>query len=186
MGIFKKFTTKELVFIALMAALGTVVSYFTTAMNVVTGIPLSSFLSPLILPIFFVITALVIRKFLTVTLLNTIWAVLIIPSPALGGPGLHKIPLLIIVGLIFDIVFYMFRDKEKLSSVLAGACSIAVVPWLTVFFGVMLGLPGIDKLRAMIWMITLMGIVVAIVGSFVGVYLWKKIKNKKIIKQLTS
>ncbi len=182
----KKWAIKKFIFIALMAALGTVISYFTTAINVITGIPLSSFLSPLILTIFFVLTALVIRKFGAVTLLGIIWGILVIPSPALGGPGLHKVPLMFAICLVFDIIFYIFRKREKLAVILASAVSVGLTPWLLLFIGTLMGLPGLEKTRELVWVMTLMGVVTAVIGALIAVFIYNKLKNKRAVRQISS
>jgi hypothetical protein len=178
------FKTTDLVVIAFMAALVLILNVFTNLIVVITGVPMSSMLSPLLGGIAISLTALIIRKFGAITLFGLIFGILAVPTNILGGPGLHKILVTTISCIVFDVVFLVLKWRLSFRVIVATALGVVTMPLTLVYIGAVMGLPGIDKLMGAIIYITIGGLIVAGIGGFVGFKIYDKIKGKSYIKRL--
>lgn len=150
-----------------------------TVVNTATGIPLTGgILNGLVLGVVLTIALKVVDKFGSATILWLIFAILAIPTTTLGPPGIYKIPVGLVVGVVWDISILIFKriDKENVGYVVGGA-SMSITSMLGVLaFMVLLGLPGVEKLQSLILYLI---IFYAILGA-ISVYLGILIYNKKI------
>ena len=184
----KKFETKELIFAALMGALMFVLSFaFGSVLNVALGNPsASAFISTLIQPIIVVVALLIIRKFGVATMMYFIYGVLAIPTNMMGGlPGPLKIVLALTMGLSFDIVTRV--GKYNKISLFLGAIVIYLTSMpLLIYFYIKLGIPGADKFIAAAPILIAISVIETFIGIFVGLYVYKKIQNKTIVRQISD
>lgn len=186
---FKKFKTKELIFIAIMAALLFVINFVIGAWIVAaTGVPGSSVLitgiSNLIILTF---VSLVIRKFGAATFLYFIYSIITLPTHLSGGPPgfLPKIPLMILLGLAFDIPNSIAKYRKigfvfgMIAISIAGVILYPLAYWL-------FDIPSLDKLIALIPIALIAYFVLGSIGIWLGFLLHKKLKNKHIFKQIRN
>ena len=182
----KKFDTKELVFIALIGALVFAQAFILGVVLIaatgtsMTGGLITAFTTAFIL----VLAALTIQKFGTITIIVLIHTVLSSPTINLGPPGVYKIGLGIILGLVVDSVLY-FGKYKRFAYYISFAFGYAALVPAMFYFLTLLGMPAADKLAPFI--LPMMGIYV--VESLLATWLarviyFKKLKNKRIIKQI--
>src|SRR3989344_8268047 len=176
---FQKFTTRELVFIALMAASLFVVNLFlATGIIAVTGIPLASaFLTGITIGIWVLLMIKIVPKVGSLTLLFLIYSILEIPTSLGGAPGFWpKIPINAISALIGDLFLY-FTNYRNWSIFVAFYVLAAVNISTFVYFLWLLGLPGVEKTLAIAHYLVLAYCVLGTVGILIGLKVYKRIKN---------
>lgn len=183
-----KFSTKDLVFASLVGALMFVLSFmFGSVLNVATGNPAASgFASTFIQAIIMTVAVLIIKKFGIVTIMWLIYGVLAIPTNMLGSlPGVLKIVLAFGIGFIFDLVVWI--GKYRKGSLFAGFIAMyAVLVPITIWFYVSLGVPGADKVIKAAPYLFAIFLVESFIGIFIGLYIFRKIKDKVIVRQLQA
>lgn len=183
---FNNFTTRELVFIALMSALVFVINFVIGgAVNAATGIPLSSaFFTALIFGVCVIILGLSIPKFGAFTLFLLIYSILEMPTSLGGAPGFWpKIPINAITGLVADSVLGFVRYRKW--AIFIAFYVLATVNLLTfAFFLWALGLPGAEKLIKLLPILIGSYWIIGTIGLFIGLHIWKRIKEKRLIRQL--
>src|SRR3989344_8806539 len=183
---FQKFTTRELVFIALMAASLFVVNLFlATGIIAVTGIPLASaFLTGITIGIWVLLMIKIVPKVGSLTLLFLIYSILEIPTSLGGAPGFWpKIPINVITGLIGDLFLYLANYKRWS---IYPAFYVLTTANLIVFmlFLALLKVPGTDKLIKIAPILIAVYWVVGSVGLFLGNIMYKRIENKKVVRMI--
>jgi len=181
----KKFTTKELVFSSLAGALMFVLSFaFGSMLNIALGNPAASGLaSTFIQAIIMTLAIGIVRKFGVITLMWVIYGILAIPTNMLGSlPAILKMGLALGIGIIFD--FVVFLGNYKKWSLFLGfvVMYIFLVP-ATLYIYYALGLPNADVLLKSAPYLFVIFLVESFIGIFVGLYIHKKIKNKRFVRQ---
>jgi hypothetical protein len=186
MNIFKKFKTKELIFIAFVAAFMFVFDLmFVTLTDMITGIPGAGFLvDTLFVVALATISILILRKFWVFTLIAVIVCALAIPTNILGPPGVYKLAIGFFLGFLGDLFIFLFRYRRigyVLSITLANICIFPVM-----FFALrLLGLPGAEELLKSLALLMVIALVEGIVGAIIGLWLYeRRIKYWPIIKQI--
>lgn len=183
------YSTKELIFIALMAALLFVINFAIGAgIIAVTGIPGGSALVTGITNLIVVtFVALAIKKFGTIGLLYLVYGILALPTDMAGGPPgfVWKIPLLAGSALVFEL-FLRFTNYRKLGFIVG-------LPIFTLFgFAVyllaywLLGMPEFDKLLKALPVIFVMFTILGYIGIWLGFVIYNRLKEKRIIRQITA
>jgi hypothetical protein len=182
---FKKFSTKELVFLALIGAI-----VFAFDLIIVSGIDAMIGVagSGMMIDTIFVIAitiigGLVVRKFGAYTLLSFIYTLLAVPTNIVGPPGLYKVAIGIIMGLFADIIILLFKYKPVgcyLCLPLANALAFPVL----LYTMIAMNLPGTDALMKYVWVFLGISFVEGLIGAWLGMKLYERIKNRQIIKQI--
>ncbi len=184
----KNFTTKELIFIALMGALTFVIAFTAgSGITLATGIPVMSAVVNIIVQVFFwILTVLIIKKkFGVLTLLGTVYAILAIPTVLYGPPTVLKIVWGVASALIADIVLYLLSYK-KIAYYVSSISWLWVLGFLELFFFSLLGVPGIAKFIKIFPILMGIGTIEAILAVFLAFIVYNKIKQKRIVKLISS
>lgn len=183
---FNKFTIRELVFISLMSALIFVFNLiFGGAIVAATGIPLSSaFVSAILFGIAVIFVTKIVPKFGTWTILLLIYSILEMPTSLGGAPGFWpKIPINLITGILADIVLYLIRYRTVGSFFAFYVLATANIVTFA-FFLWLLNFPGVDKLISLMPIMIPVYWAVGTVGIILGLFIWNRMKDKRIIKQI--
>lgn len=183
------FKTKELIFIAMMAALMFVINFtIGSGIIAVTGIPGGSLFVTAITNIIAVtIISLTIKKFWTITMFYTLYGVIALPSNMAGGPPgfVWKIPCIMLTGIIFDIVVY-FANYKKIGYYLVlpidGILGQGAY-MLTYYF---LGMKEFAVLLKAIPYLLPVILVLGYIGLYLAFIIYDRIKDKRVMKQITS
>ena len=185
---FQKFTTRELVFIALMAASLFVANLvLATGIIAATGIPLASgFLTGITIGLWALLMIKIVPKVGSLTLLCLIYSILEIPTSLGGAPGFWpKIPINAISALIGDLFLYFTRYRNW--SIFIAFYVIAVFNIGTfIYFLWLLGLPNVEKTLTIAHYLVLAYWVLGTIGILIGFAIYKRIKNKRTILQIRS
>ena len=184
----KRFTTKELVFIALMGALMFTIAFSLGAgLIAATGTPLvGGLIVNLFVAFILVLTGLTVRKFGTFTLILLIHTVLSTPTINFGPPGVYKIIIGVSLGLLVDIILLASKYKKWAYYFSAVFAFILVGPYL-LWFLILLGLPGVETLSKVIYIIVAVYAVEALIGTWLAIKVYdKKLKDTRIFRQIRS
>lgn len=183
----KRFTTKQLIFIALSGAIIFAVAFLIGAgLIAVTGTPLvGGLINTLFLAALLVICLLTLRKFGTATLIMFILSVLAIPTATFGPPGIYKIAVALFLGIFADTLLYIGKYKKG-SYYLTIILGFIILPFVQLFFMVLLNLPGVDKVKELILILAGVYAVEALIGIWLGFLIFNKIKNRSAIKQISD
>lgn len=182
----KGFTTKQLIFITLISVLSVVFGYMFGVLNVITGIPLVAAVNGLIATILATYLFLIIRKTGVIFLFYLIHGVLIIPSPAIGPPGIYKLFVMILIALVIEIILLVFGKRIKLGVPVAMAIGLMLVPILTFYIASAMNVPNMEKTLPFLPPILATALVFGLLGSWLGFKLYNKLKNKRILRQISS
>ncbi len=185
---FKKFTTKDLIFAALMGALMFVLSFVLgSGLNVAIGNPAASGLvSTFIQAIIMTIVILIVRKFGVVTIMWLIYGILAIPTNMLGNlPGPLKIVLALGIGIPFDAVVKIGKYKKWTLFLGFVIVYLILVPSMLYMY-ISLGLPQADLLLKTAPFLFVIFLVESFIGIFIGFLIYKKIQNKTFVRQIQN
>ncbi len=179
-----KLNIRELTFIGFMGLLMFLLSFLLgNTLTLLIPIPGISGLTNLIIHgIIIAILLLVIRKFWVATILWCIYGLLSIPTNLMAGlPGLYKLMVAIIVGIIIDTVVYVFKYKTKgiyFSMIAMAIVESLILLWLYV----KLSVPGTDFFINYWPIVIVLFAILMCLGSFIGIKIFYKLKNKRVIK----
>lgn len=185
---FKRFTTKDLIFITLVAAFNFVIDFLIVApINTLTGIHGSGFLIDVIfINAIVTIVAIIIRKFGSITILSVIYGVLVIPTSIMGPPTPFKVILGLIIGLTADIVIWAFRYK-RIGFLFGVAIANAISYPVGYYIALALGIPGTEELGKVVWLLTFAVLLLGIFGDWLGIKLYeKRLSKNKFVKQFKN
>lgn len=184
----RTFTTKQLIFIALMAALLFVINFVVgEGIIVATGIPGSSgFVTGLTNLAVLTLIGLIFRRLGAITLLYLIYGFLAIPTHMAGGPpgAIWKIIPLIITAFVFDLPTWLFKYRKV--GFIVGLPAFVIIG-LVVYIGAyrLMGIPLDEFIHVLPWLIvafTLLGYI----GVWLGFVLYNRLKNKRMIRQIMN
>ena len=155
------------------------------ALTLATGIPIASAaVNGIIVCFVMVLGAKIIDKPGAFTLMTLVYSVLAIPTVLLGPPGPHKILIGLGMGIIYDLIIFTTRKRDWgyiLGSILFIASGVSLV-----FYSmVLLGLPGVERLKQAFIILILVSSLPASIGAFLGIKVFhKKFKNLSLVKNL--
>jgi hypothetical protein len=182
----KKFTTSQLVFIALWGALLAVVnSVVGMAITSAVGVPLASrIFTGITIGLSIVVIVKIIPKLGSMTLLMMIYSIIGFPAGAAGLPGFWpSIPITIVSVFVGDLFAYVVRYKT-------GGIFLAWyigVPLNIAGFLLALKALGMSQLGVLLpvaHIVLLVNLLCGTLGIFLGLWVYKKMKDKRIIRQM--
>lgn len=182
---FRRITTKELVFLVLMGVAWFVLDFIVGQwINVVTGLYMIGFLAAIVSGFFGVILVKMRPKFLTFTITLLIFGLLALPTGSAGPAGFWpKVIIEIAVGLIADCWFYLTKYKNW--SIITGFyITVLLLYGLSVGTMVLAGIPEAGKILKVLPFAIVGFWVIGSLGLWLGFYTWKRIQNKPIVKQI--
>lgn len=181
----KRFTTQELVLLALVGAILFLMDIvISNSIYAATGIIGLGFL---VTVVFFTAIAtaggLIVRKFGTFTIMALIYAALAIPTPVYGPPGVHKLLPALATGIVIDFLLGIFHYK-KIAYYVSLALGNVLALWLFVGMFLLLDFPGKEQIAAFAWWLSISYALEAFLGVWLGFQIYeKKLKKMRIVKQ---
>ncbi len=185
---FKKFSSKDLIVIALTAALIFSVNLLVgVGLIAATGTSLAGGLVTVVITVFIIaVPALIIRKFGFITLVLVIHGALSTPTINVGPPGAYKILVLLVLGLIMDFILVIGKYKTWSWYVGAGIGTAALVPFM-LWMMTLLGLPSADRLAGFLFPFMGIYLVEALLGMWLARLTYnKKFKNSRLARMLQA
>ncbi|NOH04941.1 MAG: hypothetical protein HND47_24705 [Chloroflexi bacterium] len=81
--------------------------------------------------------------------------------------------------MIADIIFYVFKKDKKIASFLAGGLPQLWIVYSVVFFGKMVGMPGVENTEKTLlnWPLLTGAVILGGLGGLVGLYLFNRVKD---------
>lgn len=171
---------------ALVAAFAFIIMFsLAGAINIITGTPLIGGLALNIVFSFIMATALlIIRKPGTASLLVLIYSALSVPTANFGPPGIYKIIMGLIMGIIVDIVLYYGKYKKLAYYFGIGLVFFLAGPLLYIAL-ILLKMPAANKIAGLMIPLMIIYLVEALIGTFLAFKVYNKIKDKSLIRQLS-
>lgn len=179
-----KFKTQELIFITLISAM-----IFVFDLILVSLGPQGSPQQIITLPLSIIITAILVTiliktlpKFGALTLFALVYAILEFPTPLGVAPGFWpKIVINVFSALLGDLFIYAFRYKNW--SIFVGALIFGILNQLMFILAMMLfGIPLSSHLSVFLIPIILASVVMLGFGFWIGLKIWERIKDRRIIR----
>ena len=179
------FTARELAVCAVFGAAIFLIS-FTLGQFLVaaTGIPMIGGLAHVIFDAaILVVGAMLVRKSGVATIILVIDGILAVPTASAGPPGIYKIGVMLLVGLVFELVL-IITQRKKVGYVLAPVLSLPLSVPVMYFFLTVLSLPGAEKLQSAMAFFMIAYIVLAAIGAALGLWIFGKIKDRSFVRQI--
>jgi hypothetical protein len=177
-----KFTTQDLVLMALLAGFGFIISFLAQATKALPGggeLLLTAFFFPLLI----VVGVFLIRKIGTVIIIGLVFTTLTLPTPLLTLPGFSKYPLILIPAIIGEVVLILLSKYEKIASVASGIAVNIAVNIVFLYLFILLGLPNVGAVKATFAFFIIYSILAGGIGGFIGYKIYQRIKDKPFIKR---
>jgi hypothetical protein len=183
----KGFKTKDIILIVLLAVFMFIVDLLIVApINTISGVHGMGFLIDVIfINALVTVSAIILKRFFSMTLLSTLYGVLVIPTMIMGPPTPFKVILGVMIGITADIVIWIFRYK-KIGFILGVAIANAISYPVGYYIGLLLGVPGTEELGKVVWFLTLAVLLLGILGDWLGILLYNRIKDKTLVRQLEN
>jgi hypothetical protein len=184
----KKFKTQELIVIALIAVMVFIINLIFIGLGP-QGSPQQIITLPLSLIASGILTVLVIKicpKFGVLTLFALIYGILEMPTPLGVAPGFWpKIVINVLSALVGDIFIYNLRYRNW--SIFVGAWIFGILNQSLFILAMFLfGIPFSTKLTVFVIPMLILMILVSGLGMWLGLLIWKRIKNKRFIKSMCN
>ena len=175
---FKKFRILDIGIIIFIAAIWAVVGYVVNTFFT----PQSSFVISLLIATFLMsLTVHLVRKAGSATLFYVIGGFFMWSLNDLGVTHLTKIWVLLIAGVVFELVFVIFKLELKniqLDIVLGTAFSAASIPFSTAF---LLSTGLARSMISSIFNLALLSFIVGFVGAVASFFLWYRLRTNKAV-----
>lgn len=175
---FKRFKIMDIIAILALAGLWFLLSFL---LNKFLGPQFSYIWSLLIATILMSFTVHLVRKAGSATLFYGIGALFTYSINDLGATGLNKLIVLVIAGIIFELIFLIFKIEVKNIQVdiIAGtAISAATIPVTT---GLLLSSNVALSMITLLINLILLSFLVGLAGSVISFLIWYKLKTTKMV-----
>lgn len=185
----KPWNTTKLIAVGSLTVLEVLLELAASTITMATGIMFASgVLTGIVRPLFIVNSLLIIDKFGVAFIFMTLSGFLTLPTALSGPPGfLPKLPILMSLGLIQDLIYAGLNRKNRLTAALtAGVVDNIYSAFVLIGVGRLLNVPGIDKaltilpLPMFVVVVSLMGVV----GGYLGYLVYQKIKDTTVAKRI--
>lgn len=179
---------KDLVVCGVFGALILVVGFILgSALLIATGIPATGTLANMLVAVLIAVIGLkIVDKSGAAIVMLTVEGILSVPTLINGPPGVHKILILFVVGLTAEIVLLLTKRTNKGYIFLGLAAGIEIVVFIYLSL-VFLGLPGEEKLRAILIPLSLISGLMSGLGAYLGVKIYdKKLQHLGVVQNLKS
>jgi len=172
------------VFGALILSVGFILG---SAIIMATGIPATGSIANMLAATFIAVIGLkIVDKFGAAIVMITAEGAISVPTLINGPPGLHKVLMLFMVGVVAEIVL-LSTKRSNSGYLLFGV----ILPSLTVFliytFLVILGLPGEENLRGILIPLLAVSAVMGSIGAYLGLKVYdEKLQHLSVVQSLKS
>lgn len=137
--------------------------------------------------ILFAFCCLAIRRFGSATLTGFVFSICALPFPILGPSGfLPKILIGTSAGLAVDLIYFLFKKREKIAATIIGAGSAVLITFEFIGLTLLFSIPGAKKTAGLffsthaIFIFLLMGGI----GGYIGYIVFNKLRNTAVIRRI--
>ena len=152
----------------------------------------SSLLNGFTVPFLLVFGTLASRVNFPVTIAFTTYGILATFTVLLGPPGIQKIPVALLSGIVTDLLVLLLHKKlkwnEAFSYSIAFAVWVALLAFLARVLYEIMELPGKEKFLELFWVMVVAFVVEAVIGGYMAVKVYQKSSFSKspLIKRLNE
>ncbi|HOC91876.1 MAG TPA: hypothetical protein PKH33_05865 [bacterium] len=184
-----KWSSFQLVFIALMVAADVGMGFVVKPLLGVTGIDQIIRLDLILPTAFMILTRLMIDRFGTILIYELIWGVvatLAMPTSFGGLPGPVKLIPALVNGLLLDSLLELFKNRPAVrvafASVAGGAAATAAFMLVRVAFG----FPWSKVVKILLGLQMATNMIVYAAGALLGLKIWQSIKDTYLAKTISG
>ncbi len=188
-GLFKRWTTVQLVFISLLVAADIGMGFIVKPLLGVIGIDRVIRLDLILPTAFYILARLLVDRFGTVLLYELIWgviAVLTMPTSYASVPGPVKLIPALISGLMLDSLLQLFKSKPALrvtaAAVVGGSVNMGILMAVRVAFG----FPWSKVVQILLGVQMATGLFVYAAGALLGLKIWHSIKDTYLARTISG
>ncbi len=155
------------------------------ALTLATGIPIASAaVNGIIVSFVMVLGAKIIDRHGAFTLMTLVYSVLAVPTVLLGPPGPQKIVIGLGMGIVFDLIVFATK-KQSWGYVVGSVLFIATGVLLVLYSMILLGMPGVERLKQALIVIIVISSLPASIGAFLGIRVFhNKFKHLSFVRNL--
>lgn len=152
----------------------------------------SSLLNGFTVPFLLVFGTMASKIKFPVTIAFTTYGILATFTVLLGPPGIQKVPVAFIAGLVTDLLILLLYKKLRWNEALSYSIAFAVWGALLAFLARVLyevmELPGKESFLELFWVMVVAFVVEAIIGAFVAVKVYRKSRfsQSPLVKRLNE
>lgn len=178
MAIFKKWKLNHYLICGAFSAATFAISYVLgAAITGSLGPGTSGIVTIIITTILVIVCAKIVENMGVLTLVVTLYTIFAIPTTMFGPPGIQKVIIGFITGLIYDIIIFIGKRK-KWSYPIAAFFATAISLILIFYLLVLLKHPRADYLRKMIYIMVPLYGALGFIGGILGNWLYKNSFSK--------
>jgi len=188
-----KWTITQLIALAGLAAVYLVLALFGGVLQVSTGIIGANIIWIPLADMIVIFGRLLVNKFGAATILYSIYGIGALPLATLGPPGfLPKIFIGFTGGLTIDIIFLLLHRRPKAAAMTGAAIYEIIVAFEVVWFGILLGVPGLEIAKKFLltpfwgFITTAVIALLGVLGAYLGILLYKKLENTAVVKRIQA
>jgi len=189
-----KWNTTKLIATGSLAALEFVISLPIRGIYVGSGTnPLGGIFYLITDPIFDILTLLLIQQFGCVTIKNLMRTLITLPFP-----HVYPFPFYLvtgpITGLLLDSLFYLLKQKMRLSSVVIGGMDSSITVFFLYLIYITVGYAGAEKLPKIVLesveiierliILFMIIFVIGAVSGYMGYLIYQKIKDTSVVRRI--
>ncbi len=184
----KNWTTTNLIAIGSLTVLEVVLEMMASVITATTGVMFASgVLTTILRPLFVVNALLITNKFGTAFIFMTISGILTLPITLSGPPGfLPKIPVLMSLGLILDLIYAVLKKNKLAAAILIGGVDSLYSAFVLIAVGRLLRVPGMDAALKLVPLPVFIGVllIMGAIGGLLGIFVYQKIKDTSVVKRM--
>jgi len=174
--------------IGALAALRIILSLPGIALAAITGVPfLKNLLDFPVQPILAVLVVFIIKRPFSATLWAGLFAIIGLPLPFLAPPGFFlKVPYAMLFGLTIDLVWFLTKRWEKVSSMIIGTTILGLGIPLAVLFWTILGVPELAAAAGKFLTFIFVPLMIIVGGGlgYVGWLIYKRIEKTAVVRRI--
>lgn len=169
-----KFENHEIAFLTIFSAAAISIGHVGGIAIMISGIPATATFLAMVIFSILCVAYLRVRKFGAMTFMMLIYGIGQVSSTEFGPPGLYKVPITLTMGLIFDVIVYLWKRTDFSIPLATGLASFSAPPQV-LFYGTLLGISGVEKLTPILWIIAGSAFVSGVFGGKFGLMLAKRV-----------
>ena len=152
-----------------------------------TGIPATGSIANMLAATFIAVIGLkIVNNFGAAIVMITAEGALSVPTLINGPPGLHKILMLFIVGVLGEVILLSTKRSNK-GYLLFGIILPSLVVLLIYASLVVLGLPGEENLRGILIPLLVISGITGLIGAYLGLKVYdEKLQHLSVVQNLKS
>ena len=180
-------STRKLIAAASLSALYVILSVPAFGLTLISGTPaLSGVINTFIQSVVIVLVAFIMQTRGAIVLVATLYGILTLPFPSLGGPGfLPKVVIVFIAGLVTEVIYHLTRKNKKVSAVIMAIIFPLSTGVSLIYIGTIAGIPGMEKTAQLLFSpILIPYIIVFGLLGLLSLWIYGKLEKTAVVQRI--